>query len=272
MSLILASASPARLHLLKNANYAPDLVFPTDMNEDPIKALFPSYSALDVTRQLSYAKGIFALHRLQSALVKAAQDPNAAVQTTLSDSFLQDAKDPSSQHHLISADTMILFQERVLGKPGSAQAACEMLQSLLGHEHQVISVAWLFSWVGDLTNLNLDAFLASLNEAPASLNEAPAQLIKHKPQHTHFSIAQIKAQSFDATTRIRFRKESPEVLDFIQAYVETGSPLNKAGAYGIQEAGLSLVEGIQGDLAGVIGLPLAGLLDALDLAKRNEAD
>ncbi len=58
------------------------------------------------------------------------------------------------------------------------------------------------------------------------------------------------------TTRVRFRALSDEE---IAAYIATGEPMDKAGAYGIQGRAALFVEGIDGDYFNVVGLPLCKL-------------
>jgi septum formation protein len=62
-------------------------------------------------------------------------------------------------------------------------------------------------------------------------------------------------------TRVRLRTLGAEEID---AYVATGEPLDKAGAYGIQAFGSILVEGVRGCYFNVMGLPVVRLLALLD--------
>ncbi len=62
-------------------------------------------------------------------------------------------------------------------------------------------------------------------------------------------------------TDVTFR---PLSGDQIAAYVATGEPMDKAGAYAIQGKGAALVEGIRGDFFGVMGLPLRLALELLE--------
>ena len=64
-----------------------------------------------------------------------------------------------------------------------------------------------------------------------------------------------RALSFESTN-VKFRGlTKTEILD----YISSGEPMDKAGAYGIQELGALLVEGIEGDYFNVVGLPLCKL-------------
>ena len=67
------------------------------------------------------------------------------------------------------------------------------------------------------------------------------------------------------TTAVYFR---PADDVFLAAYVATGEPRDKAGAYGIQGFGAALVERIEGDFFGVMGLPVRLVLDLLARAGR----
>lgn len=63
-----------------------------------------------------------------------------------------------------------------------------------------------------------------------------------------------KIISFSQTTSVEFYKLTDEE---IEAYVNTGEPMDKAGAYGIQGKGATLVKKIDGDFYNVVGLPVA---------------
>jgi septum formation protein len=72
--------------------------------------------------------------------------------------------------------------------------------------------------------------------------------------------------SGDEVTSVKFKSLEPEEL---QRYVGTGEPLDKAGAYGIQGMGSTLVERVEGCYYNVVGLPVARLLSMLgDLGYR----
>ena len=59
--------------------------------------------------------------------------------------------------------------------------------------------------------------------------------------------------SATVTSLVTFLALSDEIIDW---YVTTGEPLDKAGAYAIQGAGAVLVEGVEGSVSNIIGLPL----------------
>ncbi len=62
------------------------------------------------------------------------------------------------------------------------------------------------------------------------------------------------------TTSVRFVPLTPEAIEW---YLATGEPFDKAGAYAIQGAGGAFVEGVEGSVSNVVGLPLATVVAML---------
>lgn len=66
-----------------------------------------------------------------------------------------------------------------------------------------------------------------------------------------------------SVTRVEFRSFDRAIAE---RYVATGEPMDKAGAYGIQEMGAALVRRVDGDHSGVVGLPVSLLVELLERA------
>jgi septum formation protein len=87
-------------------------------------------------------------------------------------------------------------------------------------------------------------------------------------------VSREKEEVFSVSSKVRFRPLSSAVESLIERYVETGLPLDKAGAYGIQELGGLLIERVEGDYFAVMGLPIGEVYERLflyDLDERPDA-
>jgi septum formation protein len=107
---------------------------------------------------------------------------------------------------------------------------------------------------------------AQVFEKPATPEEAVAML-QRLAGRTHQVLTAVavardgRLEDALDVTDVTFRRLTD---DQIAAYVATGEPLDKAGAYAIQGKGAALVEGIRGDFFGVMGLPLRLALELLE--------
>lgn len=118
---------------------------------------------------------------------------------------------------LITADTIVSLNGRVIGKPDNIEDAGNLLSALSGKEHQVISGVCLSS--------------------------------------VH------KQKSFYSITNVQFKKLSKEEINF---YIQSSHPLDKAGAYGIQEwIGHIGISHIEGSFYNVMGLPVQKLYEEI---------
>lgn len=118
---------------------------------------------------------------------------------------------------VITADTIVVLGDEVMGKPHDDADARRMLRELSGRTHQVIT---------------------------------GVTLTTHERQH-----------SFSVETDVTFKELTDEEIDY---YVRTYQPMDKAGAYGIQEwIGHVGVTALKGSYFNVMGLPVQRIYEAL---------
>lgn len=120
------------------------------------------------------------------------------------------------EHLIIGADTIVVIDGEILGKPVDRAHAIAMLRRLQGREHQVLT--------------------------GVALRQGARSVVAHEE------------------TVVRFR---PLTDGEIERYVDSGDPMDKAGAYGIQGRAGAMIEGIRGDYFNVVGLPLCRLVQLL---------
>jgi septum formation protein len=107
-----------------------------------------------------------------------------------------------------------------------------------------------------------------LLEKPADADDAVRMLLLLQGR-THEVISSValahggKEEVRTDVTKVTFRKADAA---YLRAYVATGEPMDKAGAYGIQGYGAALVEKVEGDFFGVMGLPVRLVLELLEQA------
>ncbi|HET6168762.1 MAG TPA: Maf family protein [Terracidiphilus sp.] len=184
-TFVLASASPRRRDLLSQAGFA-FVVHPAHISEDPLNNEDPIAYVVRLAREKA------------QVVFDELRDPAAVV---------------------LGADTTVMLDGHILGKPEDAADAARILRLLSGHTHQVITGIALVTAKG----------------------------------------AEVAAE----VTGVRFLALSdPEIA----AYVATGEPMDKAGAYAIQGRAARWIPRIEGCYFNVVGLPLALVSTMLEVA------
>ena len=179
--LYLASASPRRLELLRLAGFAPEILS-VDVPEVRTSDETPQQYGLRVASAKAHA-GFNQLGGVDGAVV-------------------------------LGSDTEVILDGRVFGKPENDVAATEMLSTLSGRTHQVITgVAACFTQANG----------------------------KHG------------VASFLHTSTVRFKMLNSHEID---AYIATGEPFGKAGAYAIQGVAATFIDELHGSYSSVMGLPI----------------
>lgn len=180
--IVLASASPRRSELLESAGI-PFSVQPGDIDETPLAGEGPKTHVLRLARGKARA-----------------------------------VADQSEGRFFVGADTVVVCDEEIMGKPVDEADAVRMLRKLSGVPHQVITGYAIVDAVTGATTsgaVTTDVFFKDLSESE------------------------------------------------IAAYVATGCPMDKAGAYAIQGGAAYMVRRIEGSYTNVVGLPLCEVVEAL---------
>lgn len=182
--IILASNSPRRKELLRGLDIAFDVRVQPDIAED-----YPADNApADVAAYISREKA-------------------NAYKDTIAENEL-----------IITADTVVIVGNEILGKPHDDAEAKEMLHKISGRKHQVVTGVCLTTTE--------------------------------------------KQRCFSVSTDVTFKNLKEEEIDY---YIETYSPLDKAGAYGIQEwIGYIGVTALEGSYFNVMGLPVQRIWEELN--------
>jgi septum formation protein len=178
--IILASSSPRRSKLLKDAGLTFKIVA-SDVEEHYDEKLEPNEIAM-------YLAELKAKH--------------------VAKSYTDDI--------VIGADTIVVFNQEILGKPKDENDAMNMLSKLSNQCHDV------FTGVSLIKNDQVETFVSQTKVCMKPLSKLE-----------------------------------------IEAYIKTGEPMDKAGAYGIQGEGGSLVDRYEGDFFTIMGLPLKEVMNKL---------
>ena len=179
---ILASQSPRRRELLNLMG----IPF-TTVNPNVDEVINPNLSLENAIEELAYIKALDVLNRHPEA-------------------------------NIISADTIVVCENEVMGKPVNEEDAIRMLKQLSGKKHEVITGVCLLS-----------------------------------------SDKEIR---FHTKTLVEFYDYDEE---FVKSYVQSKVPLDKAGAYGIQDKDFPLVDHIEGSYDNVMGFPTEDILKHLKI-------
>jgi septum formation protein len=194
--LVLASASPRRQELLRNAAIA-FTVQPANIDETPLAGESPRNYAERLARE--------------KALTIAKTCP---------------------QDLVLGADTIVVVDETILGKPRDADDAARMLRLLSARTHEVITAVCIA-----------------------------------KPVRSELRTDNRQLTTESESTRVTMTEISD---DEIRSYIATGEPLDKAGAYAIQGIASRWIPRIEGDYSNVVGLPVALVYRLLRENERNE--
>ena len=203
--LVLASGSPRRIEMFHEHVLDP-MILPSDAEERIPDFLSPA----EVTMFLSLLKAQDVAGKLEKSKPETAS--------------VQDITD--QPRIIVGSDTVVVFENTILGKPQDEEDAYRMLSAMSGKKHQVITGVAIAALPGG----------SPLNSATPAGSPISGRNI-----NCFYEISDV------------WFHDIPE--DELRAYVQTDEPYDKAGAYAIQETFAKYTKKITGDINTIIGFP-----------------
>lgn len=159
---------------------------------------------------------------------------------------------------VIGSDTVVVLDGNILGKPADEEDAFRMLKLLQGREHEVYTGLACVSKMACRSNVKSEKVQRNVHGKTDGKSEITDTIIPFGEIGQYRVCSESSGGDFQmmvghTMSKVKFRQLSDEA---IKAYVHTGEPLDKAGAYGVQGIGSVHIEKIEGDFYSIMGLPL----------------
>ncbi|MCR5011709.1 MAG: Maf family protein [Lachnospiraceae bacterium] len=211
---ILASGSPRRKELLARAGLE-YRVLVSDAKEDYPEGMKPE----EIVKLLAGRKG----HAVAELLMEDAAGETGDIADKKTDRCTEVYSDVKKHIYVISADTIVVLGDRILGKPADRKESEEMIRALQGRDHQV--------WTG----VQVICMSAAAKSIEREICFADCTTVHVVPMDD----------------------------ESVKAYVDSGEGDDKAGAYAIQGGFAEYISGYDGDFDNVVGLPVSHLMEVL---------
>ena len=208
MKIILASKSPRRKQLMESVGFQFEVV-----SSDIDETIFLERDVTEEVKRLAHEKA----KAVQVNYLKSKSEKFEIKDEIAEENKTNRNLNSNEETIIVAADTIVVVENEILGKPSNDEEARRMLKKLSGTTHRV------------LTGVSV--------------------------------MTENEEKNWCEISFVTFKVLTDEEIN---EYVETGSPMDKAGSYGIQEKGDKFVTRIEGDFDSIVGMPIGKVKETID--------
>ena len=255
--IYLASQSPRRAQLLDQIGVEHKLLLPDSAEDSNVVETLEALEALENVIP-GEAPAAYVVRVTELKLKAAVSRLNERVRNSLEAARMGDPTlkldpiklapikfAPIKLAPILCADTTVSIGGEILGKPSSHAEAVKMLTRLSGQTHQVLTAVALST--GACANPRSSSPLSQDNSVKFQMSGLSSDNSLHDGSLDPSALGALSVSSVEFATLSHAQ---------IKAYVDSGEPMGKAGAYAVQGRAASFIKNIQGSYSGIMGLPL----------------